>query len=513
MTKCAVYCRVSTDEQVSRETVQNQVEFAQKYCSLHELEIMETYTDLGVSGTIALEKREGGARLLQDAKEGKFTQVLVVRLDRFARSLLELLVGIKQLELYGISVRSMKEPYDTSTASGKLMVSLLGTIAEWERALILERTMAGRTRNAKLGKWGGGPTSYGLRVDENGFLDIEEGEADIVQKIFNLSDEGIGIMGILNILNEEGIPTPNATRRPSLISKGWGISTIQSILHNRIYIGESVWRKEMDEDEQICYSVPAIISVEQFERVGQALSSRRCMSRGNAKNIYHLSGFLICQCGKHFVGAGDSNGRRRYRCSSWSTPEGKCPAKIIQADEVEKYAEERMLHLLNHPRGLLDQIETLLKNEINQTLPIEQERARLEVLINQQEKRRQAVIDLFIDGDINREERKERLGDIDQEIAELNIRLSSVSSQEALLKQLEIRLTEMEEYLTNQAKGNVWDAFKKLGAQVRVETTQNKKGKEATYRMVMTLDSKDAEVFSLRGLLNLRYPHAILIAA
>src|SRR5215218_6841983 len=87
MERVALYLRVSSEEQRDRETIEIQREFLEQYCRLYRLEIVDVYADDGVSGTIPLHERPEGRRLLEDAKEGKFSTVLVYRLDRLGRSL------------------------------------------------------------------------------------------------------------------------------------------------------------------------------------------------------------------------------------------------------------------------------------------------------------------------------------------------------------------------------------------------------------------------------------------
>ena len=83
--KAAVYLRVSTEEQRERQSIRTQREFAERYCALHEIVVYEYYSDDGVSGTIPMEDRSEGARLLQDSEDGKFATILVYRLDRLGR--------------------------------------------------------------------------------------------------------------------------------------------------------------------------------------------------------------------------------------------------------------------------------------------------------------------------------------------------------------------------------------------------------------------------------------------
>jgi DNA invertase Pin-like site-specific DNA recombinase len=163
--RVAIYCRISSDEQAQAGTIQNQVEFARRYCDLHQLPIAEIYADEGVSGTVPLAERPEGARLLADAKAGKFGAALVYRIDRLARSTRVLLDAHDALKASGVALRSMTEPFDTSSPLGEFIMTLLGSLAALERATILERMSLGKHRAAREGRWLGGAPPFGYRVE------------------------------------------------------------------------------------------------------------------------------------------------------------------------------------------------------------------------------------------------------------------------------------------------------------------------------------------------------------
>lgn len=113
MSLTAVYVRVSSEDQADRGTIQNQVEFATKYCDLHQLLIGEWYRDDGISGTIPLEKRPDGSRLVQDARDKRIDTLLVYMPDRLGRTARVILNAVYELEQYDVKVKSMTEPFDT----------------------------------------------------------------------------------------------------------------------------------------------------------------------------------------------------------------------------------------------------------------------------------------------------------------------------------------------------------------------------------------------------------------
>jgi site-specific DNA recombinase len=138
--RVALYLRVSSEEQRDRETIEIQREFLEQYCRLYGLEAAGFYEDDGVSGTVPLHERPEGKRLLEDAKAGTFGSVLVSKLDRLGRRLLVIVDAHDRLDTLGVSLRSGREPIDTSTPSGRLIFQMLASFAEYDRENIAERT-------------------------------------------------------------------------------------------------------------------------------------------------------------------------------------------------------------------------------------------------------------------------------------------------------------------------------------------------------------------------------------
>ena len=175
--------------------------------ALPGLEVAQTYADDGVSGTIPLHERPEGRRLLEDAKEGKFSTLLVYRLDRLGRSLLVIVDAHDKLQACGVALKSATEPIDTSTPSGRLIFQMLASFAEYERETIRERTRAGLHR-AYRGSRHFGAVPYGYRTDAQGRLQVVPEEAKIVREIVSNVAEGSTLYAEAKRLNDLGVPTP-----------------------------------------------------------------------------------------------------------------------------------------------------------------------------------------------------------------------------------------------------------------------------------------------------------------
>ena len=125
----AIYLRVSTEEQRERQSIATQRDFGQRYTDLHTLPVFRVYADEGVSGTVPLEKRPEGSQILRDARQRKFDQLLVYKLDRLGRDTRLILNAVAELEKHGVRVRSMTEEFDTASETGRLMLTMLSGFA------------------------------------------------------------------------------------------------------------------------------------------------------------------------------------------------------------------------------------------------------------------------------------------------------------------------------------------------------------------------------------------------
>src|ERR1700676_2598105 len=156
--------------------------------------------------------------MLEHARAGKFDQLLVYRLDRLGRETRLILNAVAELEKLGVRVRSMTEEFDTGTATGKLMLTMLAGFAAHERELIRERSVAGTNRLAEAGAWLGGGVPYGYRkegeksqrrivISEVPIPGFEMSEAEVVRIIYRMcAAERKSCQKIADHLNRTGVP-------------------------------------------------------------------------------------------------------------------------------------------------------------------------------------------------------------------------------------------------------------------------------------------------------------------
>ena len=474
--RAAVYCRVSTEEQSQAETIENQVEFARKYCELHGIQVVEWYKDDGVSGSIPLEERPEGRRLLEDAGKKKFNLLLVYRIDRLARKTLHLLTAYEKLEALGVGLRSMTEAFDTATPAGKFTMTMFASIAALERETILERTALGKERKLRQGRWaGGGKPPLGYVVNEEGYLEIEPKEAEIVRTIFSLYvEEGMSTLEIADYLTAKGTPLsadfkgthPNHRDR-------WPPSRIARILSNTTYKGEHRYHRHTPSGiEVIATHVPPIVSEEIWQRAEELRRNNKKEAWRNAKRAYLLRGLIRCgECGLAYVG--DGAGRKRkyfyYRCTgsrnSNRTLDRPCTSKALRADEIEELIWRDIQGFIRNPGDIMEKLEARLKEEKERRKPVEEELIQVEKSIARKKEDRQRVINLYRRGLIGDAEVEEELISLQKEIASLQERRDSLLNESFRQQALEAQTANARillERLRDKAEDPSWDTKREL---------------------------------------------------
>lgn len=407
----AIYLRVSSDDQAKRETIKSQEEYAKKYIDLHEIKDVEWYKDDGVSGALPLASRPAGAKLLEDAQNGKIEYVLFYAMSRFGRSSRIILNAIYDLEQLGVQIKSMTEPLDTATPSGRLIITMMAGFAEHDRMTILERLSLGADRAAKEGKWLGGIVPYGYRVIDK-FLVINENpmdcpskmsEADVIRMIYKmLAVDKVSSVIVSKALNAMNIPTAYISdkergKRRQNTQGIWTPARIINMTMNPIYKGIHFYgRRTTRERELIERKMPAIVSEEDWAAARETLEKNRFVLK-RKPHFYMLSGGLLkCgMCGRNYVGKMESQGKRYYRCSSnglynRSINGPRCPGKMIRIEELDSTIWEKCKKFISElkttPTSIIKKEKTLMESRkiIN-----------YDILIGAKENEKQSVLDLY----------------------------------------------------------------------------------------------------------------------
>lgn len=293
--KVAAYIRVSTDEQAEEGySIPAQKNRLEAYVLSQGWEIVQWYVDEGESAKDL--NRTELKRMLKAVEQNVFECVLVYRLDRLTRSVLDLYNLLNTFEKHDVKFKSATEVYDTTTAIGRLFLTLVAALAQWERENLGERVRMGMQQKAKEGKWTVSLPPLGYKSKDS-MLEIHPQESLIIKEIYNLYVSGIGMWKIARELNERKIYTRNGTP--------WGYSSINYILNNPVYIGKTRYNYRVNQENyfEVEGIVPAIISEEEFNLVQKIMNSRKNVHPRQATSKYLFSKVLKCsRCGSSMIG-------------------------------------------------------------------------------------------------------------------------------------------------------------------------------------------------------------------
>jgi site-specific DNA recombinase len=404
--RAALYARVSTDKQEREETVASQVALLQQTAAAHGYEVLpgNVFIDDGISGTRL--DRPALDRLRDLAVEGAFEVMLVTAPDRLARRYAYQVVLVEEFIRNGCEVVFVHQSLGASPEE-QMLLQMQGVFAEYERALIQERTRRGRLFAARQGRvnWGNPPYGYTYvrkTPTTPQHLVINEAEAEMVRQIYRWCvEEQLSSYAIHQRLTAHGIPPRKSPRGQ------WAQSSVIEILRDSIYKGEAYYNRTQPGDvrrpygqrglkdrrpgngqgrtrrpptEWIPVRVPALIDPDTWERAqAQLIRNRERAQRNNTRHPYLLRSLLVCgRCGRRMVGTWSAQGGR-YICAL-RYPRympGACTGRSLSATLIEACIWDHVKALLSDPAVLRTQYEHG-RGDPAVDVRAEQERVRLE---------------------------------------------------------------------------------------------------------------------------------------
>ncbi|MDP0929438.1 recombinase family protein [Paracoccus onubensis] len=366
MTRVALYARYSSDNQRDA-SIEDQFRICREQAKREKWKVIGTYKDAGISGASMI-LRPGIQALLQDAQSGQFDIVLAEALDRISRDQADVATLFKHLKFAGVPIVTLAEG-----EISELHVGLKGTMNALFLKDLAAKTHRGIRGRVEEGKSGGG-LCYGYKVVKQldargdpirGDREINEAEANVVQRILRDYAAGISPRIIARTLNEEGVPGPEG--------RLWNDTTIHGhakrgtgILNNELYIGKLIWNRLRyikdpstgkrvsrlnPESEWIVKDVPDLRIVD--DELWQAVKARQAATSAKYANVaegihkHHrknrlngthrprtlLSGLVFCGC---CGGPYSIRGSDRFACSTHGT-KGTCSnSRTIPREELER---------------------------------------------------------------------------------------------------------------------------------------------------------------------------------
>jgi site-specific DNA recombinase len=267
--RCAVYTRKSTEEGLEQEfnTLDAQRECGESFIRSQAAEgwqcLAERYDDGGFSGGNM--DRPALKRLLTDIEAGKVDAVLVYKVDRLSRSLLDFAKMMDLFDRHHVAFVSVTQQINSATSMGRLMLNVLLSFAQFEREIIGERTRDKIAAARRKGKWAGGHPILGYDIDPRALkLIVNEDEAAQVRAIFELYLQHERLVAVIVELNRRGWVNKRWVTRKGQIRGGkpFTKTSIHKLLTNVTYIGKVRHKNELHDGEQ-----PALIAPEVWQRV------------------------------------------------------------------------------------------------------------------------------------------------------------------------------------------------------------------------------------------------------
>lgn len=305
--KVAAYCRVSTDMEIQKQSLETQMAAYNKVIKEHPGWVLAgIYADRGISGT-TVRHREEFKHMIEDARQGKIQYILAKSIARFSRNTVDALAYVRELKSYGVSVYFEKEKLDTGSAVSEFLLSIFAAAAQEEIISLSNNMKVGRRMRYAAGipQWA---HVYGYYLGDNGEWLIKEDEAIIVRRIFDEYTTGKSLPEICKGLMEDGIPSSGGKVR-------WLPKSTADILHNEKYIGDVRMQKTYISDPIQHLKVEnreaklkqyykenhheAIVDRRIFQ-MAQNIAAMKDMHRGTRQYPYY--GFLKCPiCGENMV--------------------------------------------------------------------------------------------------------------------------------------------------------------------------------------------------------------------
>ncbi|EOW9529853.1 recombinase family protein [Bacillus cytotoxicus] len=281
-----IYIRVSTEEQVRDGfSISAQREKLKAYCIAQDWNSFKFYVDEGISAKDT--NRPQLNLMLDHIKQGLITTVLVYRLDRLTRSVMDLYKLLDTFDKYNCSFKSATEVYDTSTAMGRMFITIVAALAQWERENLGERVRMGQIEKARQGKYSA-KAPFGFDKDQHDKLVINENESKVVLDMVKKVEEGYSIRQLATHLDSYVQP---------IRGYKWHIRTILDILSNPAIYGAIKWSGEIIEGAH-----KGIITKDRFMKLQKILSSRQNIKKRQTSSIFIYQMKLICpNCGNRLT--------------------------------------------------------------------------------------------------------------------------------------------------------------------------------------------------------------------
>jgi site-specific DNA recombinase len=434
--RCAIYTRKSTDEGLEQEfnSLDAQRDSGEAYIASQKHEgwqcVPDRYDDGGFTGGNM--DRPALRRLLADIEAGRIDCVVVYKVDRLSRSLLDFAKLMEVFDTTGTSFCSVTQQFNTATSMGRLVLNVLLSFAQFEREMISERVRDKIAASRRKGKWSGGMPILGYTVKDTKLV-VDQVESQRVRQIFELYLEHQSLLATVTELNRRGWTTKRWTTKKGTQRGGklFTKNSLYSLLTNVTYIGKIKYKDEVHAGEH-----ESIVPDRLFQQA-QTLLQRNGHTGGRAVRNKHgalLRGLLRCgPCGCAMSHTYTSKGNRRYRYYVCGTAQqrgwSECPSPSVPAGEIERFVVEQIKCIGRDPAVIAETVRQVRQQAEGDIERLNHERKALQQQLRDFNARLQVAAALADDvervsGLAESQERirsvERRLTEIDNELITLN---------------------------------------------------------------------------------------------
>ncbi len=453
MKKALLYARVSTDEQTNGYSLKTQLDAMLKYCTENGYTVVGEYKD-DYTGT-KLDRPELD-KLREHLKREKIDAVIVYDIDRLARKSVYQMLIEEEFERAGARVIYVNGQFE-DTDEGRLQKQIRASIAEYERAKILERSKRGKRGKAQSGfVLVGARAPYGYQVKSEphkAWLELCEDEAKIVRLVYTwyLYGEGqkppCSIRGIGTRLYEMQIPTRGDKLKHIAKKRGFAIWTdamIRHILTNEAYTG--IWhfgkthmisdgkeqsRKAVNKrglgkqvarprEDWIPVDVPPIIDRVTFAHAQERLKLNREQSKRNTKREYLLSKRMRCARCNYTIAAFTRREKNKYyQCNGHRAKINDCDMPVFRVDQVDAVVWNWVKDAMQHPEKVTAGLRGTQAETERENIALYERLTIIESRIADTKAKLEKLLDLYLDSDFTKEALTERKLRLEKIIADL----------------------------------------------------------------------------------------------
>jgi len=467
--KVACYVRVSTLKQAQDDkySIPEQINILENICKSNNWE-SDFYQDLGISGE-TIKKRPQIKEMLRRCSNGIYSRVLVVDQDRLSRSVKDLQVLKEIFKFNNIKLMLQNTVLDLNNKDDDFMSDIQGVFSKRESKVIAERSARGRYQKAKQGKFpaGGNSIPYGYKLDGEDRLVIDEEEARVVRRVFDLvANYGWSCYRVPEDLNDLGIPTrfkklgrvSRSIKYNRVYRNKWTRSSVRGIITNDLYYkNEYIYAQnsKLSFIEPVSINKEPIISKKLFLKAKKQLAANKSDYNDKVKTIFILTGRIFCfRCNRPYCGGKYSTKKgsvfyygdlgKRKEAADNLCDSGSVKKELLE-DIIKKDIKYFLLNPDNIKKYIIEKSNKRLNNDFK-AIEFENKKEKINRDIDK-------LLELYLDDDIDESIRNSSIADkLNEKKEELNIienAIYSINNKEKIERLREERINSLKRFLSN----------------------------------------------------------------